>query len=194
MKKERFIPSSYALRYVHEALGFVVYSTEVNEKIYAMGFTSNATNPTWHYSFKSYETLQALIEKTINELEARQAAKAERLAARYAPHNLTIGEIFRCSWGYDQTNVEFYQVIATTKNKVTLCEIAQQREETGFMSGECTPAPNHFIGKPFNRNVNMTSGKPSIKISSCSWAYLEKPIMEVNGQKMFKPAYFSSYA
>jgi len=40
----------------------------------------------------------------------------------------------------------------------------------------------------------MASGSPSVKITNSEWAYPEQPLMEVNGQQMFKPRYFSYYA
>jgi len=194
MKKERYIPKHYALSYIHEELEFVVYSGELAGKLYAIAYKGKATNSLWHYQFRNQEKLQKKIEETVEGLEAWQAAKLERREKQNAPHNLEHGAILRSSWGYEQTNVQYYQVIATTRNSVTLCEIAQQTMETGFMSGECTPMPNKFIGKPFNRKVSMASGKPSVKITSSEYAYLEQPLMEVNGHKMFTPRYYSYYA
>jgi len=38
-------------------------------------------------------------------------------------HNLKPGDIFYNSWGYDQTNIDFYQVVSTTDKTVTLRQI-----------------------------------------------------------------------
>lgn len=38
-------------------------------------------------------------------------------------HDIKIGDIFYNSWGYDQTNIDFYQVISTTAKTITLRRI-----------------------------------------------------------------------
>lgn len=39
-------------------------------------------------------------------------------------HNIKIGEIFYNSWGYEQTNIDFYQVVAVAKKSIKLRQIA----------------------------------------------------------------------
>jgi hypothetical protein len=41
-----------------------------------------------------------------------------------------IGDIFRTSWGYDQTNVEFFQVVARSAKSVKLRRISMRYDET----------------------------------------------------------------
>ena len=68
--------------------------------------------------------------------------------------NVKIGDVFACSWGYDQTNVDFYQVVKRSPKTVTLREIEKtQTGETGFMSGEVKPVLNAFIGDPIRRKL-----------------------------------------
>jgi hypothetical protein len=194
MKKERYIPSNFALSYIHEGTQFLVYSAEVGGRFYAIAYKGKAAKSVWYYQFKNQEALQKKIEETVSGLEAWEAKKLERRAKQHAPHTLKVGEILRSSWGWEQTNVQYYQVVGVTRNSVALCEVAQNTMETGFMCGECTPVPNQFIGKVFNRKVSMASGSPTVRITKSEWASLEQPLMEVNGQQMFKPRYFSYYA
>lgn len=47
--------------------------------------------------------------------------KAQQLAASKSVANklgVKVGDVFTCSWGYDQTNVDFYRVIKTTASGV----------------------------------------------------------------------------
>jgi hypothetical protein len=194
MKKERYIPAGYALSYIHEGTEFVVYQHEQEGRLYAIAYAGKATRPLWHYRFKSAESLAKQIEESISSLGARKAAVKARRAARYAPHRLMGGEIFRTSWGYDQTNVEYYQVVGVKGQSVELCEVAQMREETGFMSGECAPVPGQFIGKPFTRQVSMESGSPRVKIHQSAYGYLESPFQVISGVPIYKKRYFSYYA
>lgn len=38
-------------------------------------------------------------------------------------HNIKVGDIFYNSWGYEQTNIDYYQVVSTTKKTITLRKI-----------------------------------------------------------------------
>ena len=54
-------------------------------------------------------------------------------------HTLTAGDILYSSYGYDQTNIDFYQVIATTKKTVTFRELKQiARRDTTYGDGGTT--------------------------------------------------------
>lgn len=55
-----------------------------------------------------------------------------------------IGDIYRCSWGYDQTNVDYYQVTRVTDKSVWIREVCQSRDYDGFMRGHASPALNEF--------------------------------------------------
>lgn len=92
-----------------------------------------------------------------------------------APENWTIkpGCILTASWGYDQTNVDFYKVLTRTGNTITLQECGQHSEETGFMSGNCTPNPDHLTGEVLRKRVHVNGGKDGhVKISHSAYASL----------------------
>lgn len=59
-----------------------------------------------------------------------------------------VGDIFVNSWGYDQTNVDAYQVIRLTPKKMVLREIATQPvpETDGFMCCNVVPVKDKFTG------------------------------------------------
>lgn len=196
MKKERHIPASYSLSYIHEATSFVVYTSEIPNRpgIVGMAFAGKAVKPTWHYIFKSQEQLNKKIEESVKGLEWRKAEVAKARAARYAPHGLQVGQILRSSWGWEQTNVNYYEVVGIRGQKVELCEIAQERNENGVMSGECKPVPGVFIKKPISRMVSMANGKPSVRIHNSSYAYLEEPVKVEGGKPVFRSQYYSYYA
>ena len=66
------------------------------------------------------------------------------------------GTIFISSWGYDQTNVDFFEVISATAKTVQLRPIAQDRgPETSFMSESVTPKAGQYTGAAFRRKVQL---------------------------------------
>ena len=56
--------------------------------------------------------------------------------------DIEIGTIFCASWGYDQSNVDFYKVIRKTASMVEVVEVGQKMlEATGFMAEYVTCDP-----------------------------------------------------
>jgi hypothetical protein len=87
-----------------------------------------------------------------------------------------VGDIFVCSWGYDQTNIDFYQVTRVLNSMIEVTEIEGKRKYDGHMCGSTVPVPNSFVGR--TRRVKLSfngNGKPSFKPASYSWAHLTDP-------------------
>jgi hypothetical protein len=61
--------------------------------------------------------------------------------------NLNVGDIMHSSWGYDQTNNDFYQIVDKQKSFVFLRPIGTDLKQTGFMSGEVRPIKDKFLDK-----------------------------------------------
>ncbi|MFA5448854.1 MAG: hypothetical protein WC292_00210 [Clostridia bacterium] len=60
-------------------------------------------------------------------------------------HDIKVGDIFVYTWGYEQTNVDFYQVIKVTKKTVTILPIKTKGiYNYGTMTGNKTPIKNSF--------------------------------------------------
>jgi hypothetical protein len=81
-----------------------------------------------------------------------------KVAAQPATHDLRVGDILASSWGYDQTNVDFYQVIATTRCQVTLRRIKAHIRESGFMCGYATARRDEFTDAPPIKRKPQRSG------------------------------------
>ena len=66
-----------------------------------------------------------------------------------------IGDVLSYSWGYDQTNIEWYKVTKVTPASVQLVRVAGKYEETGFMSGTTVPDLSAIIGAPITKRVQL---------------------------------------
>ena len=84
---------------------------------------------------------------------------------------INVGDIFVCSWGYDQTNIDYYKVIAVKNKTVSIVAIGQSRTYTGHMQGECNPIPDVVTSKPITKRINRCSDGVNLKMTSYSWAY-----------------------
>lgn len=84
---------------------------------------------------------------------------------------LVAGTILASSWGYDQTNVDFYRVEKVKGDWVTLQQIASHEEGDGW-TGKVVPAdPQKPIDEPFRRKIGpLSCGELMIRISSYEYA------------------------
>ncbi len=93
----------------------------------------------------------------------------ERSRAYKPPEKIGIGAILSSSWGYGQTNVDYYQVtgMSSSGKTVTLREVAaldvqQGQRGAGAMSGKKRALPDEFTGKPFQRRIG-SNGRIKIR-------------------------------
>lgn len=64
-----------------------------------------------------------------------------------------VGSILKGSWGYDQTNIDFYEVIKQTPKGIKLQQVGKtqvESEEDGF-TGKVVPDKTVKIGNAFNK-------------------------------------------
>lgn len=82
-------------------------------------------------------------------------------------HPLIVGDVLESSWGYEQTNVDFYQVIRATPKTVVLRPISAHRE-LGETFGHYSVVPNidQFIGDASRYKVRMMGEEPYVMIKS----------------------------
>lgn len=195
----RYVPHNYSLMAKDERFGFEVYGGQYNGKFYAICYRGKAVKSAWHYSFRTEEALRKQIEDTLRgEMDAadrKEKRKAEQRAAN-ASHDAKPGDIFRSSWGYDQTNIDYYQIVAISGQMATLSRIGAMSEETGFMSGESVPCPDHFIGKQFRRRIQKMTieSEPFFRVNSCANAYRMKPLAMVGNKPVFESSNWTAYA
>ena len=90
------------------------------------------------------------------------------------PSQIQVGSIFRCSWGYDQTNVDFYQVTKLNPASVVVREISKTTVGDGMMCGKATAVKDSFIGEPMVKRIRVSPQYTSFCVTSYSNAYLMK--------------------
>lgn len=167
------------------------------ERFCAAGFSGKRGLPDFNYSFRSKEARQKFVSEWLEGLrdkaERKAALRAEAAAKRAAGHQLAVGDVLEASWGYEQTNVDYYQVTALIgRCMVEVREIGRQAEQTGYLQGDCVPAKNQFKGEPMRRRV-CDDGR-SIKVESWGiWARKIEP-KKVGGMEVYPVSSYSSYA
>ena len=121
-----------------EPLG-VVYVYRANGKLLAIGYRGNAAKPSFHYSYRDMAGVDQAICNFFDSLKAQKERVSKYRQDSNSGHEFKMGDIVTNSWGYDQTNVDWYRVTKVTRNYVWLQPISAHVEETGFMSGTSAP-------------------------------------------------------
>lgn len=110
------------------------------------------------------------------EKEKKQAAIAEVRDNFKNPYQ--VGEIFYASWGYDQTNIDFYEIVGVGKKSVVLRGIAQKMVDgsAGNMSEYVTPVKGEYTSKEFTRpiKIRVWDNKVNMSFNGCRGYNLSK--------------------
>jgi hypothetical protein len=171
--KARYIPSDYQKKIKNNVNAEIFYNEE-NGKYNAIGYSGKKSKHDFHYSFKTEEQFNKYIENYLKGLTAREELKAARKKETLAfVHLLQVGDILVSSWGWEQTNVDFYQVIEVKGKMVKIQEIAQSMPngEEGFMTGYVIPLKDKFLEKEEPMLKKVLKGN-MVKIASYAWASL----------------------
>lgn len=82
------------------------------------------------------------------------------------------GTILYSAWGYDQTNVDFYEVVKATAKTVTLRQVKAERVNSeAWGTYTTTPKAGQYIGEPFRRTRAAWSERLAVAINSYANAY-----------------------
>ncbi|MFN3253757.1 hypothetical protein [Roseibium album] len=115
-------------------------------------FHGKAQKPDFKFWYPNEEQRDAKIECFFESRRNHLAHVSERRKAANKPHNLQVGHILRAMWGYDQTNIDYFQVTKLIgKTMVEIREIGQVSE--GGWTGTCTPRLDDFQSEPMRRKV-----------------------------------------
>jgi hypothetical protein len=101
----------------------------------------------------------------------------DQAESRVRPDPFVEGDILVYTWGFDQTNVEFYQVTRTTDKSVFIRRLADEPVPGSgggtAMSDYCVPVPNTFRAEGWGercselrkaRKVSRQDGRPYLRM------------------------------
>lgn len=115
-------------------------SEAVRNALKALKFRWHGVKKLW-YGYTDEETLRAAID-------GKPAQKTEKSAEKANKYGVKVGDLFHASWGYDQTNNDFFQVIALVGElSVRVREVNPVMEES---EATCWAAEN----RTFSTNTN----------------------------------------
>lgn len=90
-----------------------------------------------------------------------------------------VGDVFSSSWGYEQTNQTFFQVVGVRNKSIVVREIGADRRYDGPMCGHAKPLVNKFVGDEKTHVVKFDgSDRPYFKWTSFAHAWPTDPSKE----------------
>lgn len=176
-----------------EALGLDVFRRPGKPSgVAEVAFSGMRCKPDYAYRFASVEAAEAHRKKWLAGKLSAAAEKRARAASRSESGQLlAVGDVLVASWGYEQTNYDYYQVTRKVgARSVEIRELAKDKSYNGHaMTGECVPIKGRFVGEPMTKRVDERGG---VKVRS---AYArKKPFEVIGGVEVFKPDHYTAYA
>ena len=148
----------------------------------------------YNYVYKTLEEAQTKANTSFNNIstniktrEEEKRKKSEAMKTLKASDFFKLGDIIVNTWGYEQTNVEFYQVTEVKNKTIEVKEIAQKEVQTeGYSSMACDvlPVENSFLTDGANYQLRV---KPEGYLSNPkSFYYFHK----WSGRPQYKSWYY----
>jgi len=146
------------------------------ERTHLMIWQPKAKKPYFNYLVKPEQVEKTLLEaseqllahkKSVEERREKRKPTQEKMQA------VEIGQIYYTSWGYDQTNIDFYQVTTIKNAMVGLTPIRSTMVDQYHGDyGNVIGLKDEFKGKEFFKKANFTWERVSFTITSFSNASL----------------------
>lgn len=145
-------------------------SEQIRNALKELRFRWHNVKKVW-YGYKDEETVRAALENA----EKGNTTKCEKTTAKAVKVNkygVKVGDIFSASWGYEQTNIDFFQVIALVgESSVRVREVypkmieekptcSMAADRTYKLTNELLPAASHSVFIKDQENGDLKRIKP----------------------------------
>lgn len=136
----------------------------------------NSKKPLYHLAFRFGTGIEDFIKQVKNQEDKEVAAHNKYLNEKNEEKKLFVpGAIVYSSWGYDQTNIDFYEILERKNDFVIIQEIGQVRDYDSMGdSGTCMPNKDIKIGEPFRKKITKNASINLESYKGC-WLWDGKP-------------------
>ena len=168
----RWIPKD-ATAIEHPAGLAIAYSyTDPKGRTAAIAYHGKANKPDFHECYFKAESRDKRIADYFAGVTAHELQKAQWREERNRPHTLKPGDILHHSWGWEQTNCDYYQILSVTPHGATIRAIASETVDGSTVSHGMAdmrvPVRDAFHGEPIKVRIN---GRNQIAASEGRFSY-----------------------
>lgn len=156
------------------AIAYVYEFDNVKGRGYgAVCFRGKADKPDFHYTYRDASSRDHAVRQHFENVRGCEQRRRESHEKRKAfVHSARVGDIYRTSWGYDQTNVEFFEIVDLKGKYAILREIASASITNG-PSESCVPQSGAYLegerGAPIRRLIQ--DGRIKISDVCTAWPW-----------------------
>ena len=160
--------------------GLRVMVTERFGKFHLRIWKPKAVKPHINYLFRTLEEVDKYIASQVesfrswSEMIAKRKADREGTAEQLAA--VRPGMIFHCSWGYEQTQCDFYQVVRVVGHHAIIRKIGSYSPDNHNgsqpMAEYRLATKDAFIGPEIRKRIQFSGGEPYLSMTSYSSANL----------------------
>lgn len=198
-----------SINYIHEGKKFFVEGSEryewpeIKRVVYAhhdlkimIVWEGNRKKPVSNYRYDANSFEKALKnEKNWNDRRVQEIKDYEQKCKEDCEKILKeskVGDVFVGSWGFEQTNVNFYQIVSIKGKKFGFREIKSKADyNSHYMTGKKVPLENEFLNEEvYEKNISKYGNfkiNDSIKIKPAEYEM-------VDGKKVYESMFYSCYA
>ena len=170
------------LRTYEDLPGTEIYTYESGGRIIAKAFGGRRSKPDWFYRFPNEDYREKRISEYLEAQREAAAYKAERRGKKAAPHGFLPGQLFYISWGYNQTNVDFYMLTELKGNTMgRIVPIGQKTVRTATGADYVSPDPDCVLDYDTLLNIGPNND------GSEAWKRLNKDGFSIDGRYFASP-------
>ncbi len=156
------------------------YDAKIKDKVMRrfgfIAYSGKRSKPDEYFYYPNPAQREKAIADYLERLKRHEEWKQKVKENRVLKTNpVKVGDIFYTSWGYDQTNVEFFQVLEVKGQFAIIREIYCSYEQTGWLCGNKKAVKDNFIEKsePLRKKILTSDGGKTayFNISDCRTAW-----------------------
>lgn len=140
----------------------------------AIAFSGKRNKHDFYFIFRSDERREQKTTEYFAGLIAHETMLHERKNNRQQPNKLQVGDILNFTWGYEQTNQDYFQVLQVKGQFVIIREIASKQTErnTGnSMAAYVVPVKDSFVAESMPMKKLVQYGDT---VTMASYGYCKK--------------------
>ena len=141
---------------------------ELNIRFLNFQVAIDGTTYTSRIDFNNEEIIYKMpLLKKANITSKKAKTKTKTEPKKENIFGVKIGDVFYDSWGYEQTNIDFYQVVGLKgKTMVELKPVQKKRKNIGYCSDLVTPIKDKFING--NYKTRLVDGETKSITRRCN--------------------------
>lgn len=193
----RYIPNG-AAKVASKVSSAVAYLYARAGASYALGYYGKSDKTAFNYRFGNEQRRSAYVAEWLQKMDAVQASnekrQAEKKSALSKPQEfLKVGDVLQASWGYDQTNVDYYEVVQLFgKRGVLIREIGAESVGTDYLQGRSVPMKGAYKGEPMRKVVDQNG---AVKVRNWGvWARKLEQVKVAGVAVGYKSSSWTAYA